>query len=81
MRKTAFPVFLGTNIMILIFYYLLFFWCLLDLGETLYQNEISADFVLLEFLQVAPEKEVPEISEESLFFLRFPAFLHLDMSK
>jgi hypothetical protein len=31
------------------------------------QNEILIEVMLLEFFQTAPEKEVPEISEESLF--------------
>lgn len=37
--------------------------------------------VLLEFPQTAPEKEVPEISEESLFSWDFLLSLYLNMSK
>lgn len=45
------------------------------------QNEILVEIMLLEFVQTAPEKEVPEISEESLFSWDFLPSLHLNMSK
>lgn len=58
------PELLRIDIMIFTFHFHCFSSRLPDL---IHQNEILVASILLEFFQAAPEEEVPEISEESLF--------------